>query len=193
MKYLVLFELGKKRFMEAFTSRNEAVNAINSFTEIADDVILSISAYAVDKYRIVFEDGSEATIRILKSEKETILGYYPADLFRIFNKIRAILYSKRANVENAQKDAEDTKKQKAKARIEAFALILAGIGIILGGFAIAVAALVPTGEAWQFAALGSLLALGFASIIRGGYLMIKPLPKAKITKTKKAKLATQAA
>jgi hypothetical protein len=140
MKYLILFELGKKRFVQAFSTHNAAVDAINSYTQLADDVILSITEIESEKYEIAFEDGSRACFKIAKSKDELILGYYPADLSRIFAKLRVILLSRR--------EQSDEKMDRAiKARLGAFTMILCGIGIILGGFAVAALAFAPNGEA----------------------------------------------
>ena len=170
MKYLILFELGKKRFVQAFSTHNAAVDAINSYTQLADDVILSITEIESEKYEIIFEDGSRACFKIVKSKDELILGYYPADLSRIFAKLRAILLSRR---EQSDKETDHV----IKTRLGAFTMILCGIGIILGGFAVAALAFAPNGEAWQFAAMGSLIALGLATTFRGSYVLVHPISK----------------
>jgi hypothetical protein len=170
MKFLILFELGKKRFVQAFLTHNAAVDAINSYTQLADDVILSIAEIEPEKYEVMFEDGSRACFKIVKSKNDSILGYYPADLSRIFAKLRSILLSKR---EQADKNTDRI----IKTRLEAFAMILCGIGIILGGFAVAAVAFAPNGESWQFAAMGSLIALGLATTFRGSYVLVHPIPK----------------
>lgn len=176
MKYLILFELGKKRFVQAFSSHNQAVDAINELTKLADDVILSINALADEKYQIVFIDGSEAYFKIVQSKDELILGYYPADLTRIFAKLRNILISKQFR---AEKDKKIAGYNKAMKRVEALMMIVSGIGIMFGGFTVASLAFAPNGQAWQFAAMGSLLALGLASTLRGGHVFIRPVKKPK--------------
>ena len=176
MKYLVLFELGKKRFVESFSTRNNAVDAINSYTKLADDVIISIIETGKDKYGVEFIDGSKATVKIQKNKDESLLGYYPADLQRIFEKIKSIL----TNKQNEQA------KSLKRARIEALVITLAGVGIFLGGFALAVVALSPSGVLWQFIAMGSSIMLGLATTIRGTILMTRPN-----TENKQYKLAKQ--
>lgn len=173
MKYLILFELGKKRFVQAFSSKNAAIKAINSYTELADDVISSINDLDDDKYSVIFSDDSRATFKIQPSKDEAILGYYPADLARIFEKIRAILL-KRKEAEEKVALAVEVKEKRRKA----VRLTMLGIAIMLAGFAMATLAFSPDGAAWQFAAMGSLILLGLTSTVRGGYKIARPLPKA---------------
>lgn len=181
MKYLILFELGKKHLMEAFTSKNAAIEALNFYTETADSVISSIDDLGEDKYSVSFIDGSQATFKILENANESVLGYYPADLARIFEKLRVILLSRKYNEDKTQiNDEIRAKRNKARK------IVMIGVAIMLAGFAMAALALSPIGAAWEFAAMGSLILLGLATMTRGSYKIAHPLPKYQMRKLVKA-------
>jgi len=174
MKYLILFELGKKRFVQSFVTKNSAIKAINDYTKLSDDVIDSISKLEKDKYELVFEGGDRAIFRIVRSKDENVLGYYPADLGRIFAKLRSILLQRR---EKMAIENKKIKNEKLKNRLEALVMVMAGLAIIMGGFSLTSMAFAFESQAWRYASMGALIALGIASTIRGVYFVVKPSPK----------------
>ena len=174
MKDLVLFDLGKKRIVDVFASRTEAIEMINRATRMADDVIYSITEDSENKFTIYFNDGTPATLQLVKSEDTNPLGYYHMDLYYFMTKLRNVLIARRVAKQNEFKEKERAIKMKRRARSDAFGMILGGLAAILAGFALAAIVLVPAGMAWQFAGLGSMALLGLVMTIRGSYILINP-------------------
>lgn len=174
MKYLVLFDLGQKHIVDVFASRKEAIEKINAATRMADDVIYSITEDSENKFTIYFNDGTPATLRLVKSQDSNPLGYYRMDFYYFMTKLRNVLIARRIAKQNEFKEKERTLKMKRRARSDAFGMILGGLACILAGFALAAIVLVPAGMAWQFAGLGSMALLGLVVTIRGSYILINP-------------------
>ena len=182
MRYLILFDLGQKRYAKKLSSRKAAIDYINFCAQKHDDVIRSIVKEEDNSFRAKF--------RIIKSEDGCSLGYYEVDLYKIFSKIRNRILAEKTIEGNKNREQERSriiKKSFAKkARLNALGLVLIGIACVLGGFATMTLLLTPNDSVWIYVVYMAVVALGLALTLRGSYQFI--WPKKSIEKREKRAL-----
>lgn len=190
MRYLILFDLEQKRYAKKFSSKKAAIDYINFCTSSSDDVIKSIVKENENVYKISFSDNAIARFRIIRRKDGCPLAYYEIELSRIFAKIRNRILAERTMLKNelSEKEREkiSTKKFKLRARLNAIALVLSGISIILTGFAIMVLVLTPSDSVWLYVGYMALVIFGIALTLRGSYIFI--FPKKQVQKIEKRAL-----
>ncbi|MDO4730485.1 MAG: hypothetical protein Q4A96_04815 [Candidatus Saccharibacteria bacterium] len=190
MRYLILFDLGQKRYAKKLSSRKAAIDYINFCTQKHDDVIRSIVNEEDNSFRVTFEDNTQAKFRIIKSVDGCSLGYYEVDLYKIFSKIRNRILAEKTIEGNKNREQERSriiKKSFAKkARMNALGLVLVGIACVLGGFAVMALLLTPNDSVWIYVVYMAVVALGLALTLRGSYQFI--WPKKSIEKREKRAL-----
>ena len=179
MKYLILFNLGQKRLVTKVSSWDAAVDYINTCTDMADDVILSIVKTDENEYKVTFLDHTAAKLRIVKAlEGKCPLGYYAVDLGYIFAKIRNHLLAQKISQENEarrhQRNIVKESKYTKGARYDALGIVLVGLACMLAGFAAMILFLTPLDNTWLYAAYIAVVALGLAITLRGSFLFIWP-------------------
>lgn len=190
MRYLILFDLGQKRYAKKLSSRKAAIYYINFCAQKHDDVIRSIVKEEDNSFRVTFDDDTQAKFRIIKSADGCSLGYYEVDLYKIFSKIRNRILAKKTIEGNKDREEERNRLVKKsfakKARLNALALVLIGTSCVLGGFATMTLILTPSDSVWIYVVYMAVVVLGLALTLRGSYQFI--WPKKSIEKREKRAL-----
>jgi hypothetical protein len=127
MKYLLLFDYGQKRIMCSFWSRKKLIEKINYATEMADDVIESLTEESRNKYALVFKDNTAAKLRIVRSEDLHPLGYYYMDFYYFMTKLRNQMLAKRTAERNALQAKRRNQKRRLRQTLTMFAIGLVSI------------------------------------------------------------------